>query len=314
MYTRFLVILITATAVAGGTTPGRAQTAESHYDHLVRIANTYQVSLDVVYRTANNWDATLDIIRPRQSSTPTPTVLFFHGGGWTGGSKDAGLLAALPYAEMGYAVVNVAYRLAGVSLAPAAVEDARCALRWVYRNAKQYNFDLARLVLTGQSAGGHLALITGMLTEDAGLDLGCPGDRGAGPVNTDRLKVAAIVNWYGITDVREMLGGPNRRAYAVMWLGGQPNRDQIATQVSPLTHVRPGLPPVLTIHGDADPTVPYTQATRLHEALQKAGVTSQLVTVPKGGHGGFTIDENVRIYTAIRSFLTKHVGVVTSSN
>jgi dipeptidyl aminopeptidase/acylaminoacyl peptidase len=99
-----------------------------------------------------------------------------------------------------------------------------------------------------------------------------------------------------------------------MWLGGQPNREQIATQVSPLTHVRPGLPPVLTIHGDADPTVPYTQAQRLHEALQKAGVTSQLFTVPKGGHGGFTVDENVKIYAAIRSFLTKHLGAVTSSN
>ena len=114
--------------------------------------------------------------------------------------------------------------------------------------------------------------------------------------------MTAIVNWYGITDVREMLGGSNRRAYAVMWLGGQPTREQIATQVSPLTHVRPGLPPVLTIHGDADPTVSSTQATRLHDAL------------PKGGHGGFTIEENLRIYTAIRSFLTKHVGVVTSSN
>jgi acetyl esterase/lipase len=164
--TAIIAVLVIGTPVAA-----RAQTAESHYDHLVRIASSYQVSLDVVYRTANNWEAKLDIIRPRQSSTPTQTVLFFHGGCWTGGSKDAGLLAALPYAEMGYAVVNVAYRLADVSLAPAAVEDARCALRWIYRNAKQYNFDVNRLVLTGQSAGGHLALITGMLTEDAGLDL-----------------------------------------------------------------------------------------------------------------------------------------------
>jgi len=312
---RMLCRLGAVVLVLGGTSaPARAQAAESHYDHLVRLSNTYQVNLDVTYRTINNWDATLDIIRPRQTSTPTPAVLFFHGGGWTGGSKDAGLLAALPYAEMGYAVINVAYRLSSVSLAPAAVEDARCALRWVYRNAKQYNIDLNRLVLTGQSAGGHLALITGMLTEDVGLDLGCPGDRGAGPFNTDPLKVAAIVNWYGITDVREMLAGPNRRAYAVMWLGGQPNREQIATQVSPLTYVRPGLPPVITIHGDADPTVPYTQAQRLHDALQKAGVTHQLVTVPKGGHGGFSVDEYLRTLTAVRAFLTRHVGVVTSSN
>ena len=98
-----------------------------------------------------------------------------------------------------------------------------------------------------------------------------------------------------------------------MWLGGRPAREQIATQVSPLTYVRPGLPPVITIHGDADPTVPYTQAQRLHDALQKTGVTSELVTVPKGGHGGFPMDENVRAFAAIRAFLTRHVGAVTSS-
>lgn len=291
----------------------RAQVTDSHYDRFVQIANSYQVDLNVTYRTVNNWDAKLDIIRPRQSSTPTPTVIYFHGGGWTQGSKDGGLMAALPYLEMGWTVVNVAYRLAAVSLAPAAVEDARCALRWVYRNAKQYNFDLNRLVLTGNSAGGHLALITGMLTQDAGLDLGCPGDRGPGPVNTDPLKVAAIINWYGIADVTELLAGPNRRAFAVMWHGSLPNREQIAAQVSPLTYVRPGLPPVLTIHGDADPTVPYRQAVRLHEALEKAGVANQIVTVPKGGHGGFSMEESSKIYAAIRSFLMKHLGTVTSS-
>lgn len=310
----FVTMMLAAVALMGGPQRVSAQAAESHYDRMVRISHAYQVNLDVTYRTVNNWEAKLDILRPRQSTVPTPTVLYFHGGGWTQGSKDAGLTAALPYLEMGYAVVNVAYRLASVSLAPAAVEDARCALRWVYRNAKQYHFDLNRIVLTGNSAGGHLALIGGMLTEDAGLDLGCPGDRGAGPVNTEPLEVAAIVNWYGITDVRDLLAGSNRRAFAVQWHGSLPNREQIAVQVSPLTYVRPGLPPVLTIHGDADPTVPYTQAVRLHEALQKTGVSNQLVTVPKGGHGGFTVDESLRIYAAIRNFLTKHLGTVTSSN
>ncbi|MSO30782.1 MAG: alpha/beta hydrolase [Acidobacteria bacterium] len=285
-----------------------AQSADANFNRVVQMASTYDVELNLVYRTANNWDAKLDILRPRRAQAATPTVMYFHGGGWTNGTKDSGLMSALPYLEMGWAVVNVEYRMASVSLAPAAVEDARCAMRWVYRHAKEYNFDLNRLVLTGNSAGAHLALIGGMLTEDAGLDLGCPGDRGAGPVNIDPLKVAAIVNWYGISDVRELLDGPNRRPFAVMWHGGLPNREQIATQVSPLTHVRRGLPPVITIHGDADPTVPYTQALRLREALDKVGVANQLVTVPNGGHGGFSVEENLRIYAAIRAFLEKHVG------
>jgi dipeptidyl aminopeptidase/acylaminoacyl peptidase len=75
--------------------------------------------------------------------------------------------------------------------------------------------------------------------------------------------------------------------------------------------VRAGVPPVITIHGDADPTVPYTQAVRLDQSLDKAGVPNEFFTVPNGKHGGFTVEENLKIYAAIRAFLTKHVGAVT---
>ena len=127
----------------------------------------------------------------------------------------------------------------------------------------------ARWCLTGNSAGGHLALTTGVLPASAGMERQCPGDRGPGPVSTEELKVAAIINWYGITDVVELLDGPNMRSYAVAWLGSMGNREEIAKRVSPLTYVRQGLPPVLTIHGDADPTVPYSQAVRLQQALEQ---------------------------------------------
>ena len=72
---------------------------------------------------------------------------------------------------------------------------------------------------------------------------------------------------------------------------------------------------MLTIHGDADPTVPYTHAKRLHSALQSAGVTSELVTIPKGGHGGFPRAEQLRAVAAMRAFLAKHrlTPPVTSS-
>jgi len=272
----------------------------------VQVANSYQVTPNITYLTANNWDAKLDIYQPRGLTGPNPTLVYFHGGGWAGGSKESSSLTFLPYLEMGWTVVNVEYRLASVSLAPAAVEDSRCALRWMYRNAKQYNFDLGKVVLTGNSAGGHLALTTGVLPASAGMERQCPGDRGPGPVSTEELKVAAIINWYGITDVVELLDGPNMKSYAVAWLGSMGNREEIAKRVSPLTYVRQGLPPVLTIHGDADPTVPYTQAVRLRQALDRAGVSTELVTVPGGKHGNFTFDENLKIYAAIRGFLAKH--------
>jgi dipeptidyl aminopeptidase/acylaminoacyl peptidase len=96
------------------------------------------------------------------------------------------------------------------------------------------------------------------------------------------LKVAAIVNWYGITDVADLLDGPHIQTYAVIWLSSVENRREIARRVSPLTYVRPGLPPILTINGDADTTVPYSHATRLREALNRAGVPNELATIPAG--------------------------------
>lgn len=263
-----------------------------------QAANNYQVFPNITYLTANNYEAKLDVYQRRNVSGPQPTLIFIHGGGWVGGSKEGSLMSLMPWFDLGWNIVNVEYRLGRVSLAPAAVEDCLCALRWIGANASRYGIDPNRLVVTGESAGGHLALTTGMIPESAGLDRECPG--AALP------KLAAILNWYGITDVGDLLDGPNRKSYAVAWLSSMPNRDEIARRVSPLQYVRGGLPPVLTIHGDADPTVPYTHATRLKEALDKAGVTNQLLTIPGGKHGGFTPEERVRIFTTIREFLGRN--------
>lgn len=264
----------------------------------VAIAASYRVVPDVTYHVADGFEAKLDLYVPR-SDGPHPTLMQIHRGGWVGGSKESNVLRFLPYLEMGWAVANVEYRLAEVSLAPAAVEDCLCALRWIIRNAQDYGLDPDRIVVTGYSAGGHLALTTGMVPASAGLDRQCPGN--------EPLQVAAIVNWYGITDVGDLLDGPNMRSYAVEWLGSTSNRYDVAERVSPLTYVRPGLPPVLTIHGDADPIVPYSHAVRLREALDDAGVPNRLHTVPGGGHGGFSVEEYQEAYEVLRGFLERHV-------
>lgn len=277
------------------TTPAQLSETSSK---VVQIGTEYRVVPNITYLTANNYEAKLDVYVPRNVSTPNKTLLMIHGGGWVGGTKEGASLAILPYLEWGWSVVNVEYRLGRHSLAPAAVEDCRCALRWLVANAKTYNFDTTKIVITGHSAGGHLSLTTGMLPTSAGLDRICyPGK--------EDIKVAAIVNWYGITDVVDLLDGENLKSYAVQWLGSTTNRDEIGRRVSPLTYVRKDLPPIITIHGDADPTVPYSHATRLHEALNKVGAVNQLITIPKGGHGNFPREENLRAYTAIKEFLWK---------
>ena len=260
-------------------------------------ANQYTVVPNVTYLVANNYEAKLDVYKRRDAAGPQPTLIWIHGGGWVAGTKESALMSLMPWFEMGWNVVNVEYRLGRVSLAPAAVEDCLCALRWVAANAKQHDFDVTKLVVSGDSAGGHLALTTGMIPESAGFDRQCPG--------VPLPKVAAIVNWYGITDVADLLDGPNRRSYAVAWLGSMPDRAEVAKRVSPMQFIRPGLPPILTIHGDADPTVPYQHGVQLDAALGKAGVPHQLLTIPGGKHGGFTPAERTTIYETIRAFLNK---------
>ena len=260
------------------------------------LSNQYQVLPNVTYLTASNRDNKVDLYLPRGTDSPAPVLVYIHGGGWVGGSKESSVLRLIPWMEMGWAVVNVQYRLGEVSLAPAAVEDCLCALRWIIRNASNYNIDPEHIVVTGNSAGGHLALTTGMVPASAGLDRQCPG--------SETLSVAAIINWYGITDVGDLLDGPNTKSYAVEWMGSMPNRFEIAERVSPLTYVRSGLPPILTIHGDADPTVPYQHGVQLHEELSKVGVSNQLHTVPGGRHGGFNRTETIAIFETIQEFLS----------
>ena len=285
--------------LAAVTPPAYAQLSPSA-TWAARAANDYQVFANVTYLTASNYEAKLDVYARRGVTTPQPTVVYFHGGFWAAGSKEGSLMSLIPWMEMGWTVVNVEYRLARVAPAPAAVEDCLCALRYLAAQAKTYNIDTSRLVVTGESAGGHLTLTSAMIPESAGLDRQCA------TVGTAVPKVAAAINWFGITDVADVIDGPHRANLAVTWLGSLPNKDEIARRVSPLTYVRAGLPPILTIHGDMDQLVPYDHAVRLHSALTKAGVPNQLLTIPGGRHGGFTPEERTRIFAIIREFLGKH--------
>jgi acetyl esterase/lipase len=295
-----VVLLALAAPVAAQPAPD-LQSAVALFQKVRTVPN-------LVYERANGWEGKLDVYAQRgpQNSAPAPVVIFIHGGGWVQGTKESSVLqGVLPYIAMGYSVVNVEYRLANVSLAPAAIEDCRCALRWVAAHAKDYNFDTSRLIVAGASAGGHLALTTGMIPTSAGFDRSCQ--------TRDEPRVAAIVNFFGIADVADLLDGPNKKPfpetwpYTVQWLGNQPNRADLARASSPLTYVRAGVPPTITIHGDADPLVPYTHSVRLQEALQKAGVVHELITVPGGGHGNFSTDEWTRAFAAIEKFLAANV-------
>src|SRR5215475_3329935 len=173
---RILAAVVCAVLMSGAVALGQGFSSS--------VSLPYRIVPNITYLTANNFEAKLDVYSRTDSTAPQPTLIWIHGGGWTGGNKETAMFNLLPYMEMGWNVVNVEYRLARVSLAPAAVEDCLCALRWVIRNAKQYGFDTARLVVSGSSAGGHLALTTAVTPASEGLDRQCPG--------TEELKVAGV--------------------------------------------------------------------------------------------------------------------------
>jgi acetyl esterase/lipase len=300
---RSIPMLTALCLIAAIAVPAASQPAPPSSTWVDTLAEKYAVFPDVTYGVANNYALKLDVWQRKDARGPAPTLIYYHGGGWIFGDRTGATLQLLPYLEMGWNVVNVEYRMASVSRAPAAVEDCRCALHWVVRNAKQYNVDIQRIVLTGHSAGGHLSLIVGMLPNGTGLDSECYGD----DVGADRkLNVAAIINWFGIADVNDLIQGPNVKNYAVMWMGSQTDAVAIAKRVSPLTYVRSGLPPVLSIHGDQDAVVPYEQSVRLHQALTAAGVPNQLITIKGGGHGQFSDNQLEEAYGKVRGFLREH--------
>jgi len=282
-----------------------AHGADEAFTGAVMLGETVNMVPNQTYITASGRDLKLDLFMPVKPAGPVPVIMVIHGGGWVVGNRESAALRTLPYMQMGFAVVNIEYRLARTALAPAAVEDALCALQWIGKNAKRYKFDLSKVVVTGDSAGGHLALTTAMMPSDSPYTNQCAGAEPtwSGPYVNAAPKVAAVVNWFGITDLADMLQGPNIRSYAVSWFGSMPDRMDLARKLSPLAYVRAGGPAVLTIHGDNDPLVPYAHALRLKQAMDKAGQKNQLVTIKGGGHGDFTPEQQLANFQAIRSFL-----------
>lgn len=253
-------------------------------------AADYQVLANIRY--GDYPETVLDIVQPSGPALKNrPGVIMIHGGGWIQGDKE-GMLErfCLPFVRQDFVVANVEYRLAKAAPAPAAVQDVLKAAEWFRKHAAEWKVDPNQILVAGNSAGGHLALMVAMAP--ASLDLG------------PTTKIAAVIDFFGITDVADQLAGPNKRSYAATWIPFQADGMELARKLSPMTYVRRGLPPVLAIHGDADTLVPYEQSVNLVKALKSSGVDAELITVPHGGHG-FEPPEMEKLWPQILKWLKK---------
>lgn len=256
------------------------------------LPEKYDHYLDLPYKTVGNWQGIMDLFIPQNVAKPTTLILFVHGGGWTQGTKGTANQFKI-FFRQGYAVATINYRLAKDAPAPAAVEDVRTALCFLLQNAK-YNIDPNKVVLMGGSAGGHLALLAAYLENDKRFDIDCTYQK--------PIKIAAVIDKYGITDVWEYINSKNGTRNAV-WLGDKAKNMEFAKILSPLTYVKKTSPPTFIVHGTADQSVNYQHSVRLQEALNKSGVKNQFITVQDGLHGKFTSAKNAEINNEIIKFL-----------
>lgn len=264
--------------------------AQQSEQNSVNLPKGFTAQLDVVYTTVNNWDGKMDIYLPPKEERTTPIVINIHGGGWNKGNKESQTGFA-SFFKKGYAVANISYRLVDKGTAPAAIEDVRCALIYILKNAEELNINPDKIVIMGGSAGGHLALMGG-LVENNSFNTNCKYDK---PV-----KVAAIIDKYGPTNLVSVAKWPS----ASNWLGNKRDNEEFVKSVSPLFHVTKNSPPVFIVHGTADNVVPINQSEQLYEKLNLEGVKNKFIIIENGGHGKFTEEEKSYISKEMWSFLT----------
>ena len=274
-----------------------------------RVPDSVEFKADLPYAGNDNPRQALDLYLPkkRANDKPLPVVVYIHGGRWIGGSR-AGGGPALAFAMTGnYAGISVGYRLSAEVKWPAQIHDCKAAIRWIRGHAKEYNLDPDRIGVTGTSAGGHLVCLLGLTEGVKELE------GGIGEFTSLSSRVTCVANMCGPTDMASPLmqgEAALKDDPAVAGPLGGPLAEKAAEAkaASPLTYVQAGAPPFLTAHGTKDMRVNFTNATRLHEALTKAGNSSILLALTDAGHGFFNPELNNRV----RQFFDMHLRGIKS--
>ncbi len=231
------------------------------------VPESIEVKKGIEYGRGGETSLKLDLYTPRNLSSPSPCLIFIHGGGWKSGQREDYHFYCVKFAKMGYVVATISYRLRDVAPYPAAVEDSKCAVRWIRANANELKIDPDRIAVIGGSAGGYLAMMVGYSSDHQELE----GNGGNPEVSS---RVQAVVDLYGPVDLtteyarnHDLVTGFLKQSYE--------KAPEIYGQASPLTYVTKDDPPTLILHGTLDELVPISQADRLTAALKKQKVPVQ---------------------------------------
>ncbi|HEY6167035.1 MAG TPA: alpha/beta hydrolase [Verrucomicrobiae bacterium] len=279
--------------------------AVSPVAHSLAQADEPRVLRDLEYARVGEHALKLDLRLPANSRNPAPLLIYIHGGAWRSGSKTEVPVSGL--LEKGFAIASVDYRLTPIAPFPANVHDIKASIRFLRANAGEFGCDPKRFAIVGSSAGGHLAALVGVSNGHTELEGAVGAHRG---VSSD---VQAIVSFFGAANLQSILGQSTPRGLSVrvpalqLLLDGQPDeKPALARLASPVAHVDALDPPLLLIHGDADPQMPLEQSRELHAAYQTAKCPVEFVVLPGSGHGGKEFYDVERL-ALVENFLRKHL-------
>lgn len=278
-----------------------------------------KVVADLEFAAPNGKPLLLDLYLPIGVEKPLPVIVWLHGGGWRMGDRKLGPDFRVRFAERGYAMASIEYRLSTEALFPAQIHDVKAAIRWLRSSANEFGLDSGNIGLWGSSAGGHLAALAGTTGEGIleDLELGCPD------FSSD---VQAVVDGYGPSDFLQMdaysnkeiavsidhesnLLHPPRQHEATdspeSQLLGAPilSVPHLVKEANPITYVTSGLPPFLIMHGLSDTAVAPHQSELLYQALIAKGNEATLCLIEGLGHAFFNrndLDVNQPYSASIR--------------
>ncbi|MER5733629.1 alpha/beta hydrolase [Streptomyces sp. NPDC002138] len=278
----------------------------------------------ITYATTPGYRPRLLDVQVPPGEGPFPAVVWIHGGGWMDGDRrypPPTVPAALLHGSVlgaGLALVSIDYRHSLEAPFPAQLHDVKAAIRYVRTFAGDLGIDPDRIGVWGESAGGHLAALAGLVGPDSADGEALEGAHGVGSGDT---RVRAVVDWYGVSDLVALSAHPMPELplppgvefpdpYVALLGAPVAERPDLAKAASPVTHATPGSnpPPFLLIHGREDGLVPYSQSELLAAALVEAEGEVTLQPVEAADHIFLGSPDVPRIVADSVAFLARHLA------
>lgn len=264
---------------------------------------------DVVYVTRAEGDRTLQMLVPEEKNGKKyPAILYVQGSAWLKQDQYKRLAAMADLARRGFVTATLQYRESDLAVFPAQIQDAKTGVRFLRKHAEEYHIDADNIFIMGDSSGGHTAVMAGITADQDILDTDVYGEFSCG--------VKAIVDFYGVTDVRQKedfpttlnQGEPDSPEGKLIGEKNVYEHPELSVPVTCAEYVQKDreIPPILMMHGTGDDTVSWRQSVRLYKKLreEEKNVTFYVIENAVHGDNAFWTTENLDI---VEKFIKKYM-------